>query len=109
MVKVIAPPYSRATGVGALPHTDPVLACDDVLNVFPEFPYTPTLPDHGLLESIVFNDAAQLPASLSAKAGCFMIVTGITPLRWNRYTWTLLIRIFYLTASIPIMHPHFAR
>jgi len=61
MAKMIAPPYSRATGVGALPHTDPVLACDDVLAVFPSFPYAPTLPDRGLLESIVFNDAAQLP------------------------------------------------
>lgn len=61
MAKKIAPPDSRATGVGALPHTDPVAACDDVLSVFPGFPYVPTLPDRGQLESIVYNDSEQLP------------------------------------------------
>jgi hypothetical protein len=61
MSRMIPPPNSRATGVGALPHTDPVLACSDVLDIFPEIPYAPTLPDRGLLESIVFNDSAQLP------------------------------------------------
>ncbi len=61
MAKMIASPHSLATGVGALPHTDPVEACDDVLAVFPEFPYIPTLPDRGQLESIVFNDSEQLP------------------------------------------------
>lgn len=58
---MIPPPHSRATGVGALPHTDPVQACDDVLAIFPEFPYIPTLPDRSQLESIVFNDSEQLP------------------------------------------------
>nr|WP_321352350.1 hypothetical protein [uncultured Methanoregula sp.] len=61
MAKMIPPPRSLATGVGALPHTDPVLACNDVLEIFPEFPYIPTLPDRALLESIVFNDSEQLP------------------------------------------------
>jgi hypothetical protein len=61
MAKMIPPPHSRATGVGALPHTDPVDACNDVLAVFSEFPYIPTLPDRGQLESIVFNDSEQLP------------------------------------------------
>jgi hypothetical protein len=61
MAKTIPPPHSRATGVGALPHTDPVLACDDVLSIFPEFPYIPTLPNRSQLESIVFNDSEQLP------------------------------------------------
>ncbi|MFA5331953.1 MAG: hypothetical protein WC342_06205 [Methanoregula sp.] len=64
MAKMIPPPYSRATGVGALPHRDPALACSDVLRSFPEFPYAPTLPDRGLLESIVFNDSGQLPGKL---------------------------------------------
>ncbi len=64
MSRMILPPNSRATGIGALPHTDPVLACNDVLELFPEFPYAPTLPDRGLLESIVFNDSAQLPGQL---------------------------------------------
>jgi hypothetical protein len=61
---MIPSPHSRATGVGALPHTDPKLACDDVLTLFPEFPYIPTLPDRGQLESIVFNDSEQLPGRL---------------------------------------------
>ena len=47
MSRMIPPPNSRATGVGALPHTDPVHACNDVLDIFPEFPYAPTLPDRG--------------------------------------------------------------
>jgi len=61
MARMIPSPRSLATGVGALPHTDPVLACNDVLETFPEFPYIPTLPDRALLESIVFNDSEQLP------------------------------------------------
>jgi hypothetical protein len=44
-----------------LPHLDPVQACDDVIALFPEMPYIPTLPDRGTLEGIVFNDSEQLP------------------------------------------------
>lgn len=58
---MIPSPHSLATGVGALPHTDPVQACGDVLEIFRGFPYIPTLPDRGQLESIVFNDSEQLP------------------------------------------------
>ena len=61
MAKMIPPPHSLATGIGALPHSDPVLACNDVLAIFPSFPYVPTLPDRGQLESIVFNDSEQMP------------------------------------------------
>lgn len=61
MAKNISSPHSLATGVGGLPHTDPVQACDDVLSIFPEFPYIPTLPNRALLEGIVFNDSEQLP------------------------------------------------
>jgi len=61
MAKMIPSPHSLATGIGALPHTDPKQACDDVLSLFPDFPYIPTLPDRGQLESIVFNDSEQLP------------------------------------------------
>jgi hypothetical protein len=64
MAKMIPPPQSLATGVGALPHTDPVSACNDVLEIFPQFPYVPTLPDRGQLESIVFNDSEQLPGRI---------------------------------------------
>jgi hypothetical protein len=64
MAKMIPSPHSLATGVGALPHTDPVAACNDVLDIFPEFPFIPTLPDRGQLESIVFNDSEQLPGRI---------------------------------------------
>ena len=64
MAKMISSPYSQATGVGALPHKDPLEACQDVLEIFPSIPYIPTLPDRGLLESIVFNDSEQLPGRL---------------------------------------------
>ena len=61
---MIAPPHSLATGIGALPHTDPKQANDDVLSIFPDFPYIPTLPNRGQMESIVFNDSEQLPGRL---------------------------------------------
>ncbi len=61
MAKMIPSPNSLATGIGGLPHTDPVQACNDVLAIFAEFPYIPTLPNRALLEGIVFNDSEQLP------------------------------------------------
>ena len=64
MSRMISPPRSLTTGVGALPHTDPVQACSDVLSIYPGFPYIPTLPDRGQLEGIVFNDSEQLPGRL---------------------------------------------
>ena len=64
MAKMIPSPHSLATGVGALPHMDPKQACDDVLSIFPDFPYIPTLPDRSQLEGIVFNDSEQLPGRL---------------------------------------------
>ena len=64
MVQKISPPRSAATGIGALPHRDPIQACDDVLQIFGEFPYIPTLPDRSQLESIVFNDSEQLPGRM---------------------------------------------
>jgi hypothetical protein len=64
MAKMIPSPHSLATGVGALPHKDPAEACTDVLTIFPDFPYIPTLPERGQLESIVFNDSEQLPGRI---------------------------------------------
>jgi hypothetical protein len=60
----IPPPGSLATGVGALPHRDPGKAVDEVLRIFPGFPYAPTLPNRGFLESIVFSDSAMLPGRM---------------------------------------------
>jgi hypothetical protein len=54
-------PGSLATGIGSLPHMDPVKACDDVIRIFPQLPYAPTLPNRGLLENIVFCDSERLP------------------------------------------------
>jgi hypothetical protein len=64
MAKMISSPHSLPTGVGALPNLDPAEACEDVLAIFPEFPYVPTLPERGQRESIVFNDSEQLPGRL---------------------------------------------
>ena len=64
MAKIIPSPHSLATGIGALPHTDPAEACEEVLKIFPEFPYIPSLPERGQRESIVFNDSEQMPGRL---------------------------------------------
>lgn len=64
MAKMLPPTSSLATGVGGLPHTDPKQACDDVLTIFPDVPYIPTLPNRALLEGIVFNDSEQLPGRI---------------------------------------------
>jgi hypothetical protein len=61
MSRMLPPPESRATGIGALPHTDPVKACHSVLRAYPEFPYVPTLPNRTVNEGIVFNDSERLP------------------------------------------------
>jgi hypothetical protein len=37
---------------------------DEVLRIFPRFPYVPTLPNRGFLESIVFSDSAMLPGRM---------------------------------------------
>ena len=57
----LASPGSLATGIGSLPHTDPVLACNEVVRIFPQLPYAPSLPNRGLLENIVFCDSERLP------------------------------------------------
>jgi hypothetical protein len=63
---MLPPTDSLATGIGGLPHIDPRKACDEVLAVFPEFPYVPTLPARGLVESIVFCDSSRLPGGVIA-------------------------------------------
>ncbi len=54
-------PGSLATGIGSVPHTDPVKACDEIIHIFPRLPYAPSLPNRGLLENIVFCDSERLP------------------------------------------------
>ncbi len=64
MAGMIPSPGLQATGVGALPHTDPAAAWRLSSTLFPEFPFVPTLPRRGLLERIVFNDSAHLPGRI---------------------------------------------
>jgi hypothetical protein len=66
MASMIPPPDRAATGVGALPHRDPDEACRAVLAAFPRVPYVPTLPNRGILESIVFADSEHLPGRVLA-------------------------------------------
>jgi len=61
---MIPSPELLATGVGALPHRDPIEACRAVLAAFPRIPYVPTLPNRGFLEAIVFADAEDLPGGV---------------------------------------------
>ncbi|MDD1679611.1 MAG: hypothetical protein LUO93_10580 [Methanomicrobiales archaeon] len=61
MPRMISPPKYLATGIGALPHTDPAAAWRLASSLFPQFPFVPTLPCRGLQERIVFNNSAHLP------------------------------------------------
>jgi hypothetical protein len=63
---MLPPTDSLATGIGGLPHTDPRRACNEVLAIFPEIPYIPTLPARGIRESIVFCDSSRLPGGVVA-------------------------------------------
>jgi hypothetical protein len=64
MAVFLPPPGSLPTGIGSLPHTDPDVACDAVLDIFTEFPHVPLLPNRGFLENIVVNDSERLPGKL---------------------------------------------
>ncbi|MFH0968714.1 MAG: hypothetical protein V1862_13625 [Methanobacteriota archaeon] len=61
MAGFLKPPHSIASGVGSLPHADPVLAVDDVLRLCPDMPYAPTLPNISPFESIIWHDSEFLP------------------------------------------------
>ena len=75
---MIPSPELRATGVGALPHRDPDAACRAVLAIFPEIPFIPTLPNRGLLESIVFADSEHLPGGV-VREGRLTVDRGADP------------------------------
>ncbi len=75
---MIPSPELLATGVGALPHRDPDTACRAVLAAFPQVPYVPTLPNRGLLESIVFADAEHLPGGV-VRDGRLVIDRSVDP------------------------------
>ncbi len=66
MASMLPPVAGLATGVGGLPHLDPVAACNEVLRIFPQFPYTPTLPNRDPREAIVLCDSEHLPGGVYA-------------------------------------------
>ena len=70
MSRMIRPPNSRATGVGALPHTDPVLACDDVLDIFPNSLMPPRSRIEGSLKALSLTILHSSRAGSSARTGC---------------------------------------
>jgi hypothetical protein len=72
MSVMIPSPGFLATGVGALPHTDPAAAWRLAYSLFPEFPFVPTLPRRGLPERIVFNDSAHLPGRILVNERLFV-------------------------------------
>ncbi|MDD1727864.1 MAG: hypothetical protein LUQ50_02195, partial [Methanospirillum sp.] len=61
MAGFLKSPHSIASGVGSLPHTDPVSAVNDVLRLCPAMPYAPTLPNISPYESIIWHDSENLP------------------------------------------------
>jgi len=61
---ILPPPNSAPSGVGSLPHTSPLDACNDVLLYQPEFPTAPTLPSLNPLEAIIIRDAEYLPGGV---------------------------------------------
>jgi hypothetical protein len=61
MAGFLPSPHSIASGVGSLPHADPVSAVDDVLRFCPDMPYAPTLPNISPCEAIIWHDSEFLP------------------------------------------------
>ncbi len=51
----------RVTGIGSLPHTDPVVACDFVLGTADQIPYWPQLPKRDEREGMVDQFVRGLP------------------------------------------------
>src|SRR5262249_4776009 len=51
-----------ATGVGAMPGTDPAQACAEVMGELPDFPYLPELPGRGAGADIIGRTASLLVA-----------------------------------------------
>jgi len=100
-MKMLGRSGMSATGVGALPHTDPREACDAVIRVFPDFPYVPTLPARGTLEGIVFADSEHLPGRVfdgerlvvedrgDLQASMEQVYLDFLEGNFERYSWSL--------------------
>jgi len=48
-------------GIGSLPHSDPILACRDILKYFPKTPFWPELPARNFKERMGFIQAEGFP------------------------------------------------
>jgi hypothetical protein len=58
-----------ATGIGSLPHTDPVGAAEAVLRLLPDLPAAPQLPDHDPREGMIAQWLGALPEVTVAPDG----------------------------------------
>ena len=103
------PPFARY-GRRRTPPYRSVEACGDVLVVFPEFPYIPTLPDRGDARS---NSLQRLracsPAASSATTGSFSTARRTRPPRWSRSTSTMSKGTLRPTASTRHTRRHLSR
>ena len=71
----LPPPQTQATGVGALPHTNPYSAWKAALSLFPRFPFVPTLPNRSWNEQIVYSDSTHLPGRTVVKGRLYADTT----------------------------------
>lgn len=57
-------PKFLTTGIGSMPFTDPDYAVDVILKNFPEAPYWPQLPKHGVNEQMEIQFAGGMPSAI---------------------------------------------
>ncbi len=70
-------PACLATGIGSLPHRDPVRACETVLKNFPEIPFWPQLPKRDSRESMYAMYSEGLPGVVLASEGRVYVDTTL--------------------------------
>ena len=63
-----------ATGIGSLPHTDPVEAADVVLRLLPELPAAPQLPERDPREGMLAQWLGALPEVTVAADGSYEVL-----------------------------------
>jgi len=85
-MKMLGRSGMSATGVGALPHTDPREACDAVIRVFPDFPYVPTLPARGTLEGSYSLILSTCPGGSLTASGSWSRTGETSRPPWSRST-----------------------
>ncbi len=58
---MIFEPQCRSTAIGSMPHTDPSIACDIILNTIPEIPIWPQLPSLNFRENMEIQYSEGFP------------------------------------------------